>query len=351
MRVWCFRILAFLLFVACLLLTPAALEALPVEPLDYLQGEGPAWEGILTLGVVQAFDQGGLNSWLNAQARLFEKEREGTLLSISQMNVSEYRSLKAARALPDALILSGGVETDPEGTLLPISGGQAGLREALLRAGQRGGKQYGLPLALGAYGLLGDREWLDGEQLFPETPVEELCTALREKKRGIALPAPSFARPDLALEGMDPKLIALAETGVRARLWPDFALDRKYAFYLATQREVRRMEQLRAAGRGFATCMWTPGERCRGDLGLYLCVTAPAYSGHGGDAEERLAALGAFTARLLGEEAQAALADAGLFSAREGCRLYTEGDMAALEQSLERPMDAPNIFDEGQAGT
>ncbi len=344
MRVWIARVPLFLLALACVLAAPWALSALPVEQKSFLLGSRPSWEGILTVGVVESFDQGNLTGWLSARAREFEGENQGVLVSVREMNVSTYRALRASCQLPDALVLGPGVEGAPEEALLPISGGSRGLRQEAVAAAERGGLQYGLPLALGAYGLLGNQALVDGLQIGPETSSEAMARVFEEQGRWIGCPAPSLARPDLALEALAPELKPFVRLAIRAKAWPEFALDQRTVFYVGTQREVLRMRQLQAAGRGFDTCLLTPGEKSYTDQVLYLCAVNPSFSGHGGDAASRLEVLGRFAALLLGEEAQGQLTDAGLFAAREGLRLYQEGNMAALEAGLEKPLDVPAAF-------
>lgn len=348
MRKWPIRVLAFCLALLCIAAVPYALRGLPVRQKDFLTRGRPQWEGIVTLGVVESFDQGGFYAWLSARAREFEKAHRGVLLSVRRMGVRGYQALKEERALPDAVVLGPFVETGPSSAFLPISGGSEGLRQAPLQACQSGGAQYGLPLALGAYGLLCNQALLDGMQIGPQTKMERVAAIFQEQGRELGCPAPGFLRSDLALNSLAPELASFARVGVRAKAWPEFALDKRTPIYIGTQREVLRMHALQSAGKGFTLSVLLPRDSAYTDQLLCLCAVQPSLSGHGGDVRQRLQVLGEFTAYLLDEEAQAKLAGAGLFSSRAGLHLYgADENMAALEGSLELLLEMPNLFASG----
>lgn len=339
MRGWrlALRLLAAALALAFVLCAPWAWERTPVDPRGRLEGEKPPWKGVLTVALVESFPCEGAAGWLNAWARALEKRCDGLLLSVRTFNVNTYRELKVARALPDVLLLSTGVESEPDGVFLPVSGAR-GLRQELTAAVLgHDGTPRAVPVAMGGYGLLANLPLLDGMQLTDQADAALLREGMEKLGKAVACPGAAYTRPESAFAAMTGGALPV-EYGLREKLWPEFVLEQKHFAFVATQRELRRMVLLQSAGRGFET-MLLPVPQSFTDQVLALAIPDPAYTGHQGDRTYRLEAAGHFAALLLCEEAQLALRGAGLFSVREGLRIYGSGAdpcMAALEEQLLR---------------
>jgi hypothetical protein len=338
--------LAFLALAAALASAPWAMGALPIRSKSFLKRRPLEWSGILTIAVVPAWGSEGFTAWLSARAREFEKENPGVLISVREMNVAAYLSHREKRDLPDAVILPAYVELSPDEVFLPLTGSMPARQEALL-AGQRAGRQYGLPLALGSYALMANLPKLDALQLTPSSAGEEFLAGMRKSGRGVGCPIQPFAHAEELLGRVGWLEGAPVQYAVREKAWPDFALEEKTLFFVASQREVRRMQSLRAAGRCFETALWLP-EAAYTDQMLLYSLTRPAFSGHGADAKQRQKELAAFAAYLLGEEAQRQLVGAWLFSPREGLALYDGGPMAELEKTLAGELEMPNAYQKWQ---
>lgn len=343
MRKWMHRIVAALLVVACVLCFPWAMGKLPVEPRRLLMPPMNSWEGILTIGVVETWGSEGFVAWLNARAREFEKLTPGTLVAISRLNETAYQSHKENGTLPDIVLLPAYVEQRPAATFIPLAG-HLPIKEGILQSGQNQGQQYGLPICVGAYGLMGNVGKMDGLQLGPDSSLQEVAEGMALSGRGIACAVSQQLHPETALKAMLAGAELPTQYGIRARLWPDFALEQKSLFYVATQREVRRMAVLQSAGRGFETLLLTPGQSFT-DQSLMFLVTRPQHSGHGVDFDHRASRAAQFAALLLSEDAQGLLASAGVFATAQGVKLYKDGGMAQLEQALEGALQMPCGFD------
>ena len=201
--------------------------------------------------------------------------------------------------------------------------------------GVQNGARYAVPLAAGAYGLLGDVAQLDAAGWTPQMDAEQTLRLCAEKKLAIACPLLLYTSPESALRAMGDVTGVSMETGkVHFKLWPDFVMERKIRFYVATQREVRRMETLQAAGKGFETVLIVPKEplsrssfaRRRGEARIYRAETGCGVSRADGRA---------FCPSIDGGEPASALAG-GAFPVIDGAAAYEkDSDLGKMEASLQ----------------
>jgi hypothetical protein len=338
--------LAFLMLAAALASAPWAMGLLPIRTKAFLKRRPLEWSGILTIAVVPAWGSEGFTAWLSARAREFERENPGVLLSVREMNVAAYLSHKEKRDLPDAVILPAYVELGPDEVFLPLAGFLPARQEALL-AGQRAGRQYGLPLALGSYALMGNVPKMDALQLTRTSGGEEILAGMKKSGRGVGCPILPFVHAEEMLKRVGWLREAPVQYVVREKAWPDFALEEKTLLFVASQREVRRMQKLQGAGRCFETTLLLPETPYTDQMLLYSLVRS-GFSGHGADAKQRQKELAAFGAYLLSEEAQKLLGGAWVFSPREDLSLYESGPMAELERTLAGEVEIPNAYQKWQ---
>lgn len=343
MRRWIIGLVAFALVIGAIFLYEGAMDRLPFNPKQMLESPNPDWEGILTVGVVSTWGSENFVSWLSARAREFEKANPGTLISILEFNEQAYENYKAKGQLPDVVILSAFVENDPQEVLRPVSG-HLPLREDALASGEYGGRQYGVPVALGAYALMGNVPKLDALQLHTQSSIAEIAEGVKKSGRGIGCPVYKGVRAEKALEWMVGKGEIPVQYAIRDKAWPDFALDEKTLFFVATQREVRRMKVLQSAGRCFEIAMMNPGQ-AYSDQMLMLTIPKVKYTGHSADRGFRTTQAAKLAAYLICEESQEKLAQAGVFSTRQGLKLYDEGPMSDLENELFKDVQMPNAFE------
>ena len=152
-----------------------------------------------------------------------------------------------------------------------------------------------------------------------------------------ACPKAPYTDPLAALRAMGaPESLSVRADLPHEKIWAEFALDGDYAFYVATQREVRRMEVLQERGSGVRTAFLAPEGAVYADQVLLAGIVQPALTSAGErDAQSRRDCAEAFFDFLLGEEAQAGLVQAQLFSVTGAGPLYEAGTpMGALEASL-----------------
>lgn len=329
------RLIALVLLGAVLFAAPWAAETAITDVKEKLRGPQPEWTGVLSAGIVPSFPTVNLNGWLAARSREFEKQQGCVLLTLREMTAQGVKAAAAAQNLPDLLFFGQGVLDDPAALLLCMET-EVSPRAALQNVGVQNGARYAVPLAAGAYGLLGDVAQLDAAGWTPQMDAEQTLRLCAEKKLAIACPLLLYTSPESALRAMGDVTGVSMETGkAHFKLWPDFVMERKYAFYVATQREVRRMEILQAAGKGFETVLIVPKEPYL-DQVLLGGAVKPEFTGQRQDAAYRVQMAGRFLAHLLTEESQHQLSQAGLFPVIDGAAAYEkDSDLGKMEASLQ----------------
>ena len=329
------RLIALVLLGAVLLAAPWAAETAVTDVKEKLKGPQPEWTGVLSAGIVPSFPTVNLNGWLAARSREFEKQQGCVLLTLREMTAQGVKAAAAAQNLPDLLLFGQGVLDDPAALLLCIET-EVSPRAALQNVGIQNGVCYAVPLAVGTYGLLGDLAQLDAAGWTPQMDAAQTLRLCAEKNLAIACPLMPYTSPESALRAMGDVTGVSMETGkVHFKLWPDFVIDRKYAFYVATQREVRRMETLQATGKGFETVLIVPQTPYL-DQVLLGSAVKPEFTGHTQDAAYRAQMAGRFFAHLLTEESQNQLSQAGLFPAIDGAAAYEkDSDLGKMEAALQ----------------
>lgn len=333
-RAW--RGLALVLLLGALAAAPWAAGDAVQNLRDMLHKPAPEWEGVLTVGVVPSFPTVNLDGWLAAQSRAFEKQEGYVLVSLRTMTRAGVRAGAAAQTLPDVLLFGMGVFAQPDTLLTPLSGAN-GVRKALREAGMDGKTRYAVPVALGGYGLLANLDRLEALGWSPDWTLAETLSRAAEAGLAAACPSAPYTAPLTALRSLGaPEALSVRADRPHEKIWADFALDGDYAFYVATQREVKRMETLQARGSGVPTAFLAPEGEAYTDQVLLAGIVRPELTSAGDrDEAHRRACAEAFFAFLLGDEAQGGLGQAQLFSVTGAGPLYEEGTaMAALEAAL-----------------
>lgn len=344
---WAGRLGALVLMLAALAAVPwAAGETMP-DLKKMLKKPQPVWEGILSVAVVPSFPTVNVNGWLEAQSRIFEKGEGNVLVSVREMTQAGVYAGAAAANLPDVLLFGAGVFDQPQALFSPMRG-RVAVREELKSLGcDADGTRYAVPLALGGYGLLGNRNLLDAAGWYPEMTLEETLDLVGKKGMSIACPAMPYTQPLTALQSMGSTGGAQVRSDLaHTKIWPDFALEDRYVFYVATQREVRRMLTLQKNGSEFQSVFLAPEGDAYTDQVLLGGVVRPELTAGGEkDALYRAQWAGKLFSALLGEEAQRELAQAWLFPVTEVEGIYPQGtDMAALEASLSENLTCAPVF-------
>ena len=294
------RVLAFALLCATVLSVPWAMKGAAVDVRERIRPRDTRWQGVVSVGFVPTFPMERAGSWLKMCAKVFAEENDNVLVTLREMTKVGVQTGAAAQTLPDVMVFGKMVLSEAE------------QREWLV-------EESISPVAAGAYALLGNRDLLEKAGWQEGMSAEE--TLALEGAR-IAVPKREYGDPMAALCRMGSAEGAVEDA--YARLWPDFALEGKYALYVATQREILRMQQLRSAGRGSETVLIVPKEPLGEDQTL-LCAAVRAELTARQDDEACAQWAEMWRQSLAMEAQQAALAQVGLFSVMEDAGLYEEG--------------------------
>ncbi len=269
----------------------------------------------------------GSTTWLEKQCAVFERAHPGVNLRIRRAQADEWIALDAV--LPDVLVFTPGVLTEPEALLTPIHGATP-VRAELVASGKWRDELWGLPVAMGGYALLVNPEGyrdpeataLDAEAMAAAAKPAKGKQAARyalQCARGSALAYPAgLLALGGALRGGWPQGIA-AERGKGAlpedftqctqeKAYSDFVSRRAMAL-LGTQRDVRKFSALTEAGKGFPFRV-EPAVQAFTDQLLLVGVLKNAQEG------ERAALCAQLLWQLVGEDAQQSLTEHGLFPVR-----------------------------------
>ena len=309
------RIAAFMLLCAVLLAAPWAMKHAAVDVREHIRPKETRWQGVISVGIVPTFSMESADGWLKTCAKTFAQENSNLLVSVREMTRAGVQAGAAAQTLPDVLICGAMVFDGSEKELIF-------------------GKGTAQPVAAGAYALLGNRALLEESGWQENMSAGDALTLVQKGQLNIAVPRRDYADPLAALRSMGTVGDAVGQD-LYARVWPDFALEEKYALYVATQREVLRMRALQSAGRGFETVLIVPEDPTGEDQTL-LCAAVR----HELTARQDDAACAEWAMRwmnyLTADAQQAGLGTAGLFSVKGNAGLYEEGHpLHSIEELLQ----------------
>lgn len=302
----------------------------------------PRERTVLRVWVTETFT--GSLSAISKAAKAFERENPGVNVRIRRAQAEEYTRPEAV--LPDVALYMPGIFTAPQEMFVPFAA-DGRIRPAFAAAGRWRGELYGLPILVGAYGLMINDALYDGD--FSLDALKNAAKPAQSKKQpaiyalecpidaSLCFPAALVAQGGGLLGGFPQGLRREAEAGVLSGEF--LSLTREAAFtrfrkgtaaaLLCTQREVRRMSALCEAGKGFDFSVIAPQEAFCDQI-LFCSVV------RGG--QQELAAK--FAAQLLTEEYQRLLTNFGFFTVLEGLSIYSEAEMPrlyAMEQGLLSP--------------
>ncbi|MDR1262516.1 MAG: hypothetical protein LBK46_03375 [Oscillospiraceae bacterium] len=292
------------------------------------------WQGVLRVWVCQDWSSSAMG-WITKQAAAFEKARKGVRVSIRRVPSGAWESEDAV--LPDVLIFSPGMVSEPRGLLHPFGGTEEFLSEAV-RSGRWAGEQYALPLALGGYAvLINEAMWPEGAALVEPGPVK--------KQQRYAIHSPTGGAL-AALLGWEAGVEA-ARVLSRPEGFGSVQLDSAYSAFVGgnvaalvcTIDQTRKFGALVAAGRGFDYRVETP-------LSGFCDLTLLIGKMEGEADRARDAAVSEFIWAVTGKTAQDSLLNIGLIPVRNDAAKAGEVTpvLKALQERYQTELVAPNAF-------
>ena len=242
------RFVALIVVCGLMAAAPWAMKTAVVDVRERIKPPYEGWEGVITVGHVPTFPLTGAERVLKERFAAFEAQQEHVMVSVREMTKAGVQAAAAAQAMPDILVCGIGVFDEGE------------------RKEMRCGEE--MEIMRGKYALMGNRRMLEEVGWEEKMEMSEVLRLAAEKGMKIAVPKREYSSPGEALRRMGAgEGIEIVED-IYARVWPDFVLEEKYPLYVATEREVKRMEVLRSAGRGFETVVIKTEESVGEDLKL-----------------------------------------------------------------------------------
>lgn len=313
------RAAAFVLLCCILLAAPRAMKNAAVDVRERIRPQDTRWQGIIGVGFLPTFSMESAEKWLKLCAKAFAGENDNLLVSVREMTIPGVRAAAEAQQLPDVLVFGANALKDAEQIQLFVD-------------------DTACPVAAGAYALLGNRTVLETADWREELSAEETLALAHSKNLRIAVPRRDYADPLAALCGMGDAGDAVVQDSY-ARVWPDFALEEKYALYVATQREILRMQTLRSAGRGFETMLIVPDLPLAKDQTLLCAAVKPEWTARQDD-EACAVWREKWIGFLVQDAQQMQLAQVGLFSVKGDIGLYEDGHPLCSIEELMPPCGA-----------
>ena len=284
------RWLALALVCAVVAAAPWAMKTAAVDVRDIIRPQEETWEGVISIGIVPTFALESAGKWLKTCAGTFMQQEKNITVTLREMTKLGVQTAAAAQAMPDVLVHANGVFAE---------------REAWMGEDAQ--------LAAGRYVLLGNTALLTQAGWTRDMTVRDTLQLAEAKALRIAVPRRDYADPMAALLQMGASGEGAVED-LYARVWPDFALEGKYALYVATQREAARMDTLHSAGRGVEAVRMEPEAAVDADLKLMWTAVQPDWTTRQDDAA-CAEWVGKLRTCLVQEEAQNLLESAGLCKA------------------------------------
>lgn len=363
-----FTLFLWLCLVLLFILSPIIVSKLrtPIEPLEPLMPDKPAWTGIITIWDIPYIKTGTGSSisWINKHVRQFEKAHPGVFVDIKSMTperASMYFQQGADRdLLPDIVSLSPYEEIVPSDMLIdimPYFKTQLKDMDALALAQVVDGKNMkGLPYMLGGYGLFLNTDILNAKDIEIETDVEidaktlenlskTLTYKVKEGKReieyyGLCTYKDRYSNPLVNIEGMPS--IKVYPSYYDA--WEVFGKSKRSAMMLANTRAVyniRSSDKLSDANIEVIPLSVLERDGLFNDqIGVYGLLKQ--------DETEKEKICIEFFKWLMNNEIQESLKEIGMFPVSKGTGYIYEDDffMHTIEDSLKRYDFCPN----GQKG-
>jgi len=284
-------------------------RGLPADTGDYAAKKYAGWSGVLQAWVCCGWSGGGsMLSWLKNRGEAFEHAHQGVYLEFILTDAETMRGmLSGGMRRPELIFFSPGVlESDAGLRTLQLPDR---LRSELAR------DAHALPVAMGGYCWVYNRTMAEGApvrsaDLQLTIPEDGTC---RYVPAAIALLSDSPDAHPLHTPEPGVDLGLPASTGAGGIAADAGALDMfiegRLPYTIVNQAGLARLNRLREDGRGPDWACAAAGQFAWTDQ--LLLAALPMANGSNADAREALAA--EFAAGLLAEDAQAALADAGVF--------------------------------------
>lgn len=318
----------------CAFMLAAPFVVLPNLPRSDLFVAGARFEGILELWHIESFE-GGVGSragWLKRRSAAFEKQNKGCLVNVTVLTAEQAVEKLEAGERFDMASFSAGAGFNLLPYLSSYGGEISGVRADYLKGGQLNGKVYALPYMAGGYTLAAQSKNLTGFE--NKNLAENIFGFAFEKKVGkktvrlasVACGYGVFNQPclALALNVSGSRRDDLLDAGLtQYEAYEKFLTGSNHTVLLGTQRDICRLTNRIEQGR-LGECVFQPVNGFT-DLVQYIAV---------GDTTAKKAFYAEkFAFFLVGEQSQQKLTEVRMFSVTSQ-KLYSEGEMAELEQAL-----------------
>lgn len=230
-RKFFFKILFAGVIVTFLLVSPFTLFA-KIKELNYsLNSEYKLdFQGVLELWNVDTFEGGSVSraTFLEKRAIEFEKEYKGIFISVNNITLEQLKLNLENNKKPHIITFGIGAGEYIEDKIISLSSG-LNIRDDLLKSSTVNGKIKALPIMLGGYTLI-----LNKEKVSEESLNEKL------ENYGIALSKSESINPLMSLLVNDIENIKLCEESLSSFDAYDKFINNKYPLLLGTQRDFYR---------------------------------------------------------------------------------------------------------------
>lgn len=175
---WLRHALAWIVLLLMALLAPGLPGWLPPAPEDMVAETYGQWAGVLRLWVDTGWQpgSGSMQGWLNKAISRFERRNQGVYVQVQPVAASVLRDFASGEINPpDMILFAPGMITSAD-NLLALDA-REGLLPALRDVGERDGRLYAAPVAMGGYA------WAINTRLLSGAPVGEISLPAPTKKR------------------------------------------------------------------------------------------------------------------------------------------------------------------------
>lgn len=319
---------------------------LPMPPTGLASEKYEGFSGVLQIWIGEnvADDLGSVQSWINKQAAVFEKNNSGVYIRLNAVPIEQLAAASHAVQPPDMILFCPG--DVPAAGLLALE--EAELSPAFRNAGSSGGATLARPVAAGGYVLAAAGTLPESLSELPESSVgapegmEPALVALCERYAVQRKSERTIAAPDIGLltsATPEPTLAPVEGTSLRAENLRADTLANLYSALLSgeisatplTQRQVARIRAAQADGK-YGDIQFLNAAGYTDQLLMAAIVDTKR-----DDLPARSTLCAAFIDQLLTDEAQAGLSSCALFpTALTGTLYDSVGGMSQIEAALRR---------------
>lgn len=230
-RTYFLRIIFAALIIAFLVLSPFTLFN-KIYELNYsLNGEYKFdYQGVIELWNVDTFEGGSVSraKFLEKRAIEFEKENKGIFVSVNNITLEQLKLNLENNKKPHIITFGIGAGEIIENKIISLSSG-LNVREDLLKSSTVNGQIKALPIMLGGYTLISNKEIISGESLKEYLSSYEIAFSNNEK-----------INPLMALFVNDIENVKITNKTLSSFDAYDKFINNKYSLLLGTQRDFYR---------------------------------------------------------------------------------------------------------------